>query len=94
MFNKKKKHYFVANFLDSMQGLNFLEMMEGEEGKGFFYKKEIVARNEQEYEYYASKVDEKTNELYFMIVYKDGEAETYCCDKYTFDNAHNKMLNT
>ena len=91
--NKKKQNVFVANFLDPMQGLNFFEMMDGEEGKGLCYKEEIVARNEQEYEYYSSRVDKRTNELYFMIVYKNGEKETFCCDKNTFDNAYNKMLN-
>lgn len=91
--NTKKQNTFIANFLDPMKGLNFFEMMDGEDEKGLCYKEEIVARNEQENEYYLSRLDKKTNELYFMIVYENGEKVTYCCDKDAFDNAYNKMLN-
>jgi hypothetical protein len=66
-------------------------MMEGVEGKGIWYKKEIVATSEEERQYYLSKLDKDTKELYFMLVYKDGKAETYCCDKAVFIYAYKIM---
>lgn len=93
LFNKNRQNTFIANFLDPMQGLDFNEMMEGGEGKGLWYKEEIVPRNEEEYRYYSSKIDKITKELYFIKVYKDGIAETFCCDKITFENTYNQMLN-
>ena len=87
---KKKSNTFIANFLDPLQGLSVFEMMDGAEGKGLCYKEEIEARNEAERSYYASRVDKETGELYFIIAYKNGEAETYCCDKATFYKAYNE----
>ena len=91
-FNKKRQSTFIANFLDPMQGLDFNEMMEGVEGKGLWYKEEIVPRNEEEYRKKKKKIDKITKELYFIKVYKNGVAETFCCDKSTFDNIYNRIL--
>ena len=82
---------FVANFLDPMGDQNFEDMMDGIEGRGLWYKEEIKARNDQEREYYLSRLDEETQELYFMRMYENGTAVTYCCDKATFINAYNKL---
>lgn len=88
---KRDKNTFVANILDPLQGISALEMFDGVSGRGFWYKKEIIAETEKERKYYASKVDSETNELYFMIVYNGGEPETYCCDKNTFLKAYNML---
>lgn len=93
MQNDNSKNVFVANFLDPLEGISVMEMMEGKEGKGICYKEKIVAETDEQYEYYSSKADKDTNELYFMIVYKSGKAETYCCDKATFYNAYERLKN-
>ena len=82
---------FIANFLDPKQGIELSEMLEGKSGKGVWYKEEIVARDEKEKEYYLSKLDKETNELYFMLVYKNGEAECYCCNRSVFMMAYNQL---
>lgn len=92
--SKKQNNVFLANFLDPLQGLSFEEMMDGVNGKGLWYKEEIEARSEEERKYYLSKLDNEIKELYFMLVYKNGEAETYCCDKATFFYAYNKLKST
>lgn len=90
--NKRDKNTFVANVLDPLQGISSLEMLDGVSWRGFWYKKEIIAETEEERKYYASKVDSETNELYFMILYKDGEPETYCCDKNMFFTTYYMLL--
>ena len=87
----KPQDTFIANFLDPLQKLKFDEMIDGVEGNGIWYKEEIVARNAEEIKYYTSRLDKETQELYFIIAYNNGEAETYCCDKATFLNAYNQV---
>ena len=40
--NEKQQNTFVANFLDPIEGVSPLEMMDGESGKGLWYREEIV----------------------------------------------------
>ena len=82
---------FIANFLDPKQGLELSEMLDGKSGKGLWYKEEIVARDEKEKEYYLSRLDKETKELYFMIVYKNGKAECCCCNKSMFMMTYNQL---
>ncbi len=82
---------FIANYLDPIQGLEPSEILEGKKGKGLWYKEEIVARDEKEKEYYLSKLDSETKELYIMLVYKDGKAECYCCNKSLFMMTYNQL---
>ena len=87
----EEKKVFIANFLDPKQGLELPEMLEDKSGKGLWYKEEIVARDERKKEYYLSKLDRETKELYFMLVYKNGKAECYCCNRSMFLMTYNQL---
>lgn len=85
---------FIANILDPMQGLDASELLEGKCGKGIWYKEEIIARDEKEKEYYLSRLDKETKELYFMYVYRNGKAECYCCNKSVFMMTYYRLMST
>lgn len=95
-YNNKKQNTFIANILDPMEGVSLTEELLGvgdKQEKELWYKQEIVPKNEEEYRYYASKLDKETNELYFVMVYRGGKREVYCCNKEIFEITYNRMLN-